>query len=37
VGFGEYPTLRVLAGGALVMGAVVADIIGHIRTQRQPG
>ena len=35
VGFGEVPTLRVLAGGALVMGAVVADIIGDIRTQRQ--
>jgi drug/metabolite transporter (DMT)-like permease len=37
VGFGEYPTLRVLAGVALVMGAVVADIIGDIRTQRPPG
>jgi drug/metabolite transporter (DMT)-like permease len=35
VGFSEVPTLRVLAGGALVMGAVVADIIGDIRTQRQ--
>jgi drug/metabolite transporter (DMT)-like permease len=35
VGFGEVPTLRVLAGGALVMGAVVADIIGDSRTQRQ--
>ena len=34
VGFGEYPTLRVLLGGALVMGAVIADIIGDIRTQR---
>ncbi len=34
VAFGEYPTLRVLAGGALVMGAVIADIIGEIRTQR---
>jgi drug/metabolite transporter (DMT)-like permease len=34
VGFGEVPTLRVLAGGALVMGAVIADIIGDIRTQR---
>ena len=33
VGFGEVPTLRVLAGGALVMGAVIADIIGDIRTQ----
>ena len=33
VGFSEVPTLRVLAGGALVMGAVIADIIGDIRTQ----
>lgn len=37
VGFGEYPTLRVLAGGALVMGAVIADIIGDSRTQRPSG
>ena len=36
VGFGEYPTLRVLAGGALVMGAVVADIVGDMRSQQQP-
>jgi len=35
VGFGDYPTLRVLAGGALVMGAVVADIIGDSKTQRR--
>ena len=35
VGFAEIPALRVLAGGALVMGAVVADIVGDIRTQRQ--
>jgi hypothetical protein len=35
VGFGDYPTLRVLAGGALVMGAVVADIVGDIRAQRR--
>jgi drug/metabolite transporter (DMT)-like permease len=34
VGFGEVPTLRVLVGGALVMGAVIADIIGDGRTQR---
>jgi drug/metabolite transporter (DMT)-like permease len=34
VGFSEIPTLRVLAGGALVMGAVIADIMGDIRTQR---
>jgi drug/metabolite transporter (DMT)-like permease len=34
VGFAEVPTLRVLVGGALVMGAVIADIIGDIRTQR---
>ena len=37
VGFGDYPTLRVLAGGALVMGAVIADIVGDIRTQRPSG
>jgi drug/metabolite transporter (DMT)-like permease len=37
VGFGEFPTLRVLVGGALVMGAVIADIIGDIRTQRPSG
>ena len=35
VGFGEVPTLRVLVGGALVMAAVIADIIGDIRTQRK--
>ena len=34
VAFAEVPTLRVLVGGALVMGAVIADIIGDIRTQR---
>jgi drug/metabolite transporter (DMT)-like permease len=37
VGFGEVPTLRVLVGGALVMGAVIADIIGDSRAQRPPG
>jgi drug/metabolite transporter (DMT)-like permease len=35
VGFAEVPTLRVLVGGALVMGAVIADIIGDIKTQRK--
>jgi drug/metabolite transporter (DMT)-like permease len=35
VGFGDVPTLRVLTGGALVMGAVVADIVGDMRMQRQ--
>jgi len=34
VGFAEIPALRVFIGGALVMGAVIADIIGDIRTQR---
>jgi drug/metabolite transporter (DMT)-like permease len=29
--FAEVPTLRVLGGGALVMGAVIADIIGDSR------
>jgi drug/metabolite transporter (DMT)-like permease len=37
VGFGDYPTLRVLAGGALVMGAVVADIVGDMWAQRETG
>jgi drug/metabolite transporter (DMT)-like permease len=37
VAFAEVPTLRVLAGGALVMGAVIADIIGDSRAQRPPG
>jgi drug/metabolite transporter (DMT)-like permease len=37
VGFAEVPTLRVLAGGALVMGAVIADIIGDSRAQRPSG
>ena len=35
VGFGDIPTLRVLLGGALVMGAVIADIVGDIRTRRK--
>jgi drug/metabolite transporter (DMT)-like permease len=35
VAFAEVPTLRVLVGGALVMGAVIADIIGDSRAQRQ--
>jgi drug/metabolite transporter (DMT)-like permease len=33
VAFAEVPTLRVLVGGALVMGAVIADIIGDSRRQ----
>jgi drug/metabolite transporter (DMT)-like permease len=37
VAFAEVPTLRVLAGGALVMGAVIADIVGDIRAQRPSG
>jgi drug/metabolite transporter (DMT)-like permease len=37
VGFGDVPTLRVLTGGALVMGAVIADIVGDIRAKRQSG
>ena len=37
VGFGDVPTLRVLAGGALVMGAVIADIVGDIRTHPRSG
>jgi drug/metabolite transporter (DMT)-like permease len=33
--FQEVPTSRALIGGALVMGAVIADIIGETRAQRQ--
>lgn len=33
--FQEIPGLRTLAGGALVMAAVIADIIGDIRSRRQ--
>jgi drug/metabolite transporter (DMT)-like permease len=35
VGFAEVPALQVFIGGALVMGAVIADIIGDIAAQRQ--
>jgi drug/metabolite transporter (DMT)-like permease len=35
VGFAEVPALQVFIGGALVMGAVIADIIGDIGAQRQ--
>jgi drug/metabolite transporter (DMT)-like permease len=34
--FAEVPALRALAGGALVMGAVVADIVGDNRERRVP-
>ena len=34
--FGEAPTSRALAGGALVMGAVIVDIIGDNRARKQP-
>ena len=37
VAFAEVPALRVLAGGALVMGAVIADIVGDIRTHPRSG
>jgi drug/metabolite transporter (DMT)-like permease len=37
VGFAEIPALRVFIGGALVIGAVIADIIGDSRTQRPSG
>jgi drug/metabolite transporter (DMT)-like permease len=33
--FQEVPALRALVGGALVMGAVIADIIGDTRAQRR--
>jgi drug/metabolite transporter (DMT)-like permease len=35
--FQEMPTMRVLIGGALVMGAVVADILGEVRASKRPG
>jgi drug/metabolite transporter (DMT)-like permease len=34
--FAEIPAFRVFIGGALVMGAVVADIIGDSRTRQMP-
>jgi drug/metabolite transporter (DMT)-like permease len=35
--FQETPTLRALLGGALVMGAVIADIIGDSSARKQSG
>jgi drug/metabolite transporter (DMT)-like permease len=35
--FQEVPSSRALVGGALVMGAVIADIISDSRAQRQLG
>jgi drug/metabolite transporter (DMT)-like permease len=35
--FQEVPASRAFVGGALVMGAVIADIIGDSRAQKQPG
>ena len=34
LGFGEIPSLRALIGGALVMGAVIADILADRRAHR---
>jgi drug/metabolite transporter (DMT)-like permease len=34
--FNEVPSSRALVGGALVMGAVIADIVGESRSQKQP-
>ena len=34
--FAEVPALRVLGGGALVMGAVIVDIVGDNSEQKQP-
>ena len=34
--FQEVPSSRALVGGALVMGAVIADIIGDRGEQKQP-
>jgi drug/metabolite transporter (DMT)-like permease len=33
--FQEVPALRALAGGALVMGAVIADVLGDNRQRRE--
>jgi drug/metabolite transporter (DMT)-like permease len=35
--FQEVPSTRALIGGALVMGAVIADIVGDSRAQKQSG
>jgi drug/metabolite transporter (DMT)-like permease len=35
--FHETPVPRALVGGALVMGAVIADIIGDMRGRQKPG
>jgi drug/metabolite transporter (DMT)-like permease len=35
--FQEVPSSRALVGGALVMGAVIADVIGDARAQKQSG
>lgn len=35
--FAEVPALRVLLGGALVMGAVIADVVGDNRAQKPAG
>ena len=35
--FHEVPSLRALVGGALVMGAVIADIVGDISVRRKSG
>jgi drug/metabolite transporter (DMT)-like permease len=35
--FGEVPASRALLGGALVMGAVIADVVSDTRAQRQLG
>jgi drug/metabolite transporter (DMT)-like permease len=34
LGFGEIPSLRALIGGALVMGAVVVDILADVRAHQ---
>jgi len=35
--FSEVPAFRVLLGGALVMGAVIADIVGDSRERKPVG
>ena len=35
--FQETPVPRTLVGGTLVMGAVIADIVGDMRAPKSPG
>ena len=35
LGFGEVPAVHALVGGALVIGAVVADVVGEARSRER--